>query len=53
MRTQLQDLQEEERKVATELITLARNGKHRTLEYQNLALRHEELKNLIHNLQWI
>lgn len=53
MRTQLTDLQDEERKVYTELIAMARDGKHRTLDYQNLALRHEEIKNLIHNLQWI
>ena len=53
MRTQLQDLQEEERNVATKLMEMARDGKHRTLEYQNLALRHEELRNLIYNLQWI
>jgi len=53
MRTQLDDLKAEERKVSAQLISLARDGKHRTAEYQKLALRQEELKNLIYNLQWI
>lgn len=51
MRTELEDLQKEEKRIFWKLIDLARDGKEMTLDYNKLLLKQECIETEIQDLK--